>query len=112
VLPELDGARFVLAGLRSDAAGADLQALAWGWRYPHHFFEEVPDQLWSWSARDDQGRWHVVSEGASSSDDRHTHVELRLVPALHPEAMSLEVTLAGPSGPVSATVPLTWWEAT
>jgi hypothetical protein len=31
VLPELDGARFVLAGLRSDPTGADLNVLAWGW---------------------------------------------------------------------------------
>jgi hypothetical protein len=112
VLPELDGTRFVLAGLRSGAAGAELQVLAWGWREVPHFylFEDAANQ-WSWSARDDKGRWHIATEGSGSSDDRHATLELQLVPALHPEATSLEVTLACPSGQLSATVPLNWWEA-
>jgi hypothetical protein len=37
-------------------------------------------------------------------------LELRFVPALHPDARSLEVTVTGPSGQASATVPLDWWE--
>jgi hypothetical protein len=112
VLPELDGTRFVLAGLRSNAAGAELQALAWGWRpVPHfRFFEDAAHQ-WSWSARDDKGRWHIATEGSCSSDDHHADLELHLIPALHPDATSLEVTLACPSGRVSVTVPLNWWEA-
>jgi hypothetical protein len=36
-------------------------------------------------------------------------MELELAPALHPDARSLEVTVTGPSGQVSATVPLDWW---
>jgi hypothetical protein len=111
VLPELDGTRFVLAGLRSGAAGAELQALAWGWQQvPHFFFFEDAVNQWSWSARDDQGRWHLATEGGGSSDDRHASIELQFVPALHPDARSLEVTLACPAGQVSATVPLDWWE--
>lgn len=111
VLPELGGTRFVLAGVRSDAAGAELQALSWGVPQPPHlpFFTDTAKQ-WSWTARDDKGRWHIAAENGGSSDDRHADMELQFVPALHPDARSLEVTLACPSGQVSATVPLDWWE--
>ena len=64
VLPELDGTRFVLAGLRSDAARAELHVMVWGW--PHHpvLAGDAALEPWSWSARDDRGRWHVVTEGS------------------------------------------------
>jgi hypothetical protein len=108
VLPELDGARFVLAGLRSDLAGAKLFALVWGrhgmFSLPHYAVVSP----WSWSARDDRGRWHVMGRGAYSGRADHAEVELHLKPPLHPLATSLEVTLTGPSGQVTATVPLDW----
>jgi len=110
VLPEIDGTRFVLAGLRSDQSGAKLFALAWG---SHRMFS-LPDypgfSPWSWSARDDQGRWHVLGRGAYSGSDDHAELQLCLKPPLHPRATSLEVILSGPSGQVSATVPLDWRE--
>jgi hypothetical protein len=107
VLPELDGARFVLAGLRSDQAGAEIFALVWG----NHQMFSLPRypgiSPWSWSARDDQGRWHVVRSSYSGSDD-HAEVQLHLKPPLHPRATSLEVILSGPSGQATATLPLDW----
>jgi hypothetical protein len=68
-------------------------------------------EQWCWSARDDQGRWHVVTESDANyySDDRG-HLELSLVPPLHPQATSLEVTVAGRSGRATVTVPLDWQE--
>jgi len=108
VLPELDGARFVVAGLRSDPAGAELAVLGWGVRIGPHLLEDSGVRRWSWSARDDQGRWHVADESHFSGSDLHADMSLRLVPPLHPEATSLEVTLTGPSGQVTATVPLDW----
>jgi hypothetical protein len=108
VLPELDGARFVLAGLQSDPAGAALNVLAWGWHHESPFFASDADGPWSWSARDDKGRWHIASEGGGSSSDDHAELQLQFVPPLHPDATSLEVTLAGPAGQVTATVPLDW----
>jgi hypothetical protein len=108
VLPELDGARFVLAGLRSDVAGADLDVLGWGLRVGPHPLEDSGVRQWSWSARDSQGRWHVADEGHFSGSDHHADMRLRLVPPLQPEATSLEVTLVGRSGQVTATVPLDW----
>jgi hypothetical protein len=110
VLPELDGTRFVLAGLRSYPASSRLFAMAWG----HHRLPSFPrypgSNHWSWSARDDQGRWHVVSQSSYRASDQHADLQLVLKPPLHPRATSLEVTLTGPSGQVSATVPLDWRE--
>ncbi len=108
VLPALDGARFVLTGLRSDETGADLHVMAWGAQVLPHFLHDSAFRRWSWSARDDRGRWHAAEEGNSSSGDQHADLTLRLVPALHPESTALAVTVAGPSGQVTATVPLDW----
>jgi hypothetical protein len=105
VLPELDGARFVLAGLRSDETGADLDVMGWGSRA---VLFDSGASLWAWSARDDRGRWHVAEEASSSASDQHANLQLRLVPPLHPDATSLEVTVAGQTGRATATVPLDW----
>jgi hypothetical protein len=109
VLPELDGTRFVLAGLLSTAAGAELGVLAWG----NHRMADVPwrgRDTWSWSARDDQGRWHILTAGSFSASTMHAQLKLTLKPPLHPDATSLEVHVAGRSGEVTATVPLDWRE--
>jgi hypothetical protein len=111
VLPELDGARFVLAGLRSNAAGAQLHVLAWGRHRMPGLFERGRISPWSWSARDDQGRCYILAEGSYSSGDLHADMQLEIRPPLHPEATSLAVTMAGRSGQVTATVPLDWREA-
>jgi hypothetical protein len=108
VLPELDGVRFVLAGLRSDATGADLDVMAWGTRVVRHYVLDSGVRRWSWSARDDRGRWHVAEEASASASDQHADLKLRLVPPLHPEATSLEVTVAGQTGQATVTVPLDW----
>ena len=111
VLPELDGARFVLAGLRSDETGAELDVMGWGSRVVRHYLLDSELRLWAWSARDDRGRWHVAEEVSSSAGDQHAELKLRLVPPLHPEATSLEVTVTGRTGRATATVPLDWRRA-
>jgi hypothetical protein len=110
VLPELDGARFVVAGLHSHAGGAELNVLGWGQHHPPRLLIEEADDSWSWYARDDRGRWHVGTEGSSSSDDHHTDLQLELVPPLHPEATSVDLILSGRSGQVAATIRLDWME--
>jgi len=108
VLPELDGTRFVFAGLRSEAVGADLYVMAWGPQQEPRWLEGAMDS-WSWSARDDQGRWHIATPGNTSIfSDSLQHLQLHLVPPLHPQATSLEVTVTGPPGQVTVTVPLDW----
>lgn len=108
VLPELGGARFVLAGLRSDAEGAELRVLGWGPRVEPHPFGRDTDGHWSWWARDDTGRWHLLRMDGGGYGDGRSDVQMRLFPPLHPEAMSLEVTLTGSSGQVTVTMPLDW----
>ena len=108
VLPELDGARFVLAGLRSYPGCAKLAAMAWGNLQLRTSFGYAGDAPWRWSARDDQGRWHVMSPESYRGGDQHSELRLDVKPPLHPLATSLEVTLTGPSGQVTATVPLDW----
>jgi hypothetical protein len=108
VLPELDGVRFVLAGLRSDEAGADLDVMGWGSRAVRHYQFDSSPGLWSWSARDDRGRWHVAEEASSSASEQHADIKLRLVPPLDPQATWLEVTVAGQTGRATVTVPLDW----
>ena len=104
VLPEIDGARFVLAGLSSWERQASLQMFAWGWQwqprgFPHH-------QPLSWWARDNAGRWHV---GRPSPH----HVvagtfQLELTPPLDPAATALDIMVTGRSSRVTATLPLDW----
>jgi len=110
VLPELDGTRFVLAGLRSEAARAELHMMVWGWTHAQVWLADAAAAPWGWSARDDQGRWHIVTENSASYDDDGGHLKLNLFPPLHPQATSLEVTVAGRSGRATVTVPLDWQE--
>jgi hypothetical protein len=111
VLPELDGTRFVLAGLRSDAARAELHVMVWSRPHTPFWLADAAVEPWCWSARDDRGRWHIVTEDSASyySDDRR-HLQLSLFPPLHPQATSLEVTVAGQAGRATVTVPLDWQE--
>jgi hypothetical protein len=109
VLPELDGTRFVLAGLRSDAEGAVLTVQGWGrLPDPDYAWTGGMDESWSWWARDDAGRWHMGVPDSGSYGDGRSDMQLIFFPPLHPEATSLEVTLAGSSGRVTVMVPLNW----
>jgi len=112
VLPELDGTRFVLAGLRSDATRAELHVMVWGWPHTQPSVADATVEPWCWSARDDQGRWHIATQKSADwcSDDDDGRLQLTLVPPLHPRATSLEITVAGGSGQATVTVPLDWQE--
>jgi hypothetical protein len=104
VLPELEGTRWVIAGLRSGATSAELRVLSWGVRR-HPLGTEFGG--FSWWARDSTGRWHFVKSSASSGED-HTDFELELTPAIDPAATTLDLILTGRSGQVTVTVPLDW----
>ncbi|HEY3905684.1 MAG TPA: hypothetical protein VGM14_17380 [Streptosporangiaceae bacterium] len=98
VLPELDGTRWVIAGLRSRPTGFNLRVLAWG-----------ATEAFSWSAHGNIGRWHYVTSSASNGDDRHSNVDLELTPAIDPAATSLDLILSGQFGSARVTVPLNLW---
>ena len=113
-LPEIGGAWFSLAGLRSDRGGATLHVMASGWTPqgngwvvhglgPHN----DPGQVaLNWRARDSAGRWHLIS--AMHWGSRQGMIQMRLVPPLHPAATSLDVIVSDGRRQVSATVPLDW----
>jgi hypothetical protein len=109
VLPEIDGARFALAGLHSAAEAATLRVLAWGWA-PHQGPVRAALDPFIWQARDNTGRWHLAGP-AGSGGNGHVDLYLTLVPPLHPAATSLEVTVTGRSHQAGTTVPLDWQAA-
>jgi hypothetical protein len=107
VLPEVDGARFALAGLHSAAESATLRALAWGWA-PYGGPLRPPLDRFVWQAHDDAGRWHVAGLAGSGDSGQHADLYLTLVPPLDPAATSLKVIVTGRAGRACATVPLDW----
>jgi len=117
ILPDVDGARFALAGLRSWRQGATLHVLArgwqpagWGWlAFGGRLDDSPPDPSVSWQARDSTGRWHMVDQmNWGDGGDGTTQIQAHLTPPLHPAATSLEVIITGVSSRVRATVPLHW----
>lgn len=111
VLPEIDGARFVLAGLVSAGRLATLDVFAWGWRPEPRDFRL--DQPLSWWALDDTGCWHVGRlgrwhEGELAGSAGEAHLQLQLSTPLDPAATELEVLVSGSASRVTATVPLAW----
>ena len=104
VMPEIDGARFVLAGLSSWERQATVLVFAWGWAQAPREFR--PRQPFSWWARDDAGRWHVGRARPDGMDGGT--FQLELTPPLHPAARSLDIILTGRSDRVTATLPLAW----
>jgi hypothetical protein len=110
VLPEFDGCRWVIAGLRSTSDAADLQVFGWGsgvgWHDASRLF--ITPGKFGWWARDNTGRWHIGSEEGGHWNQRHRDFTLRLTPALHPAATSIDVVLTGKSGRVTVTLPLDW----
>ena len=98
VLPEVDGARFVVAGARTGAQGAVLYVIARGLRT---MTPSVQDTGFSWWVRDESGGWHlgVIQNWHLASDA--TALRLTLLPPLRPgdpgtaSILTLEVTGRG-----------------
>ena len=105
VLPEVDGARFAVAGLDSGAVSATLHAVGWGWEPRPR--PGLGQSRYTWWARDDQGRWHVArARGGNRGGVVDLLVEFG--PALHPGTRSLEVIVRGPASQASVTLALRW----
>lgn len=115
-LPEIDGARLALAGLRSARDGVTLHVMAGGWEPlglgwlvhgtpPGH---EPPDVSLSWQARDSAGRWHLVR--GTNWGSRQGMIQMHLTPPLHPASSSLEVIITGTRSEIRAALPLNWMD--
>jgi hypothetical protein len=106
VLPDVDGARFALAGLDSVADSATLRVVAWGWQPSPR--SGPGGERFSWWARDDRGRWHLAQQQGAHYGGGQVDLLVEFGPALDPDARALEVIVRGPSGEAAVTVPLRW----
>jgi hypothetical protein len=104
-LPEVDGARFAVAGLDSAADSATLRVLAWGWQPSP--LTSLEDRF-SWWARDDRGRWHLAGEYGAHFGGGQVDLLVEFGPALHPQARSLDLLVRGPASQAAVTLPLRW----
>lgn len=113
VLPEIDGARFVLAGISSDADQTLLTVQATGLpTIDHHFPPGLGRSPWfRWWLRDSAGHWHLTTAGTYSENSGLVTAELRLVPPLPRSASWLDLVITGVSERIRATVPLNWMAA-
>jgi hypothetical protein len=108
VLPDVDGARFAVAGLDSMADSATLRVMAWGWQ-PGPLIDL--GERFSWWARDDGGRWHLARERGAHYGGGQVDLLVEFGPALHPDARSLELIVRGPASRGAMTLPLRWLES-
>ena len=106
VLPEVDGARFALAGLDSVADSATLRVVAWGWQPSPR--SGLGGERFSWWARDDRGRWHLALERGAHYGGGQVDLLIEFGPALDPDARALEIIVQGPASQAAVTMPLRW----
>jgi hypothetical protein len=107
VLPDVDGARFALAGLSTAAGESHLHVISSGMppltdRFAHHW---APG--FSWWLTDGAGDWHVAAAGEPWAFGNGMQAFLlRLTPPLAAIPDAAEVVVTGPATRVRATVPV------
>jgi hypothetical protein len=115
-LPELDGARFVVAGLRSGESGSFLHVVARGLRpLPHRPATRFPDEWglardagFSWWFRDDAGGWHLGAIEEAGPVGGDVVLRLALLPPLANHTTTLTAEVTGISSRATTTMPLHW----
>jgi hypothetical protein len=107
VLPDVDGARFALAGLSMAGGESYLHVVSSGMPRLAHWFAYNWTPGFSWWVRDDAGNWHVAMAGEPCTfGDGLQAFQLRLTPPLAAIPDTAEVVVTGPSTRVRATVPV------
>lgn len=109
-LPDLDGARFAVAGLHSGPSGTHMHVVARGLR-PLPL--RVPPGLegdagFSWWLRDDAGGWHLGAIEEAIPAAAETVLRMSLLPPLTLRTTTLTTEVTGPSARVTTTVPVRW----
>jgi len=110
-LPEVDGARFVIAGLHSGRAGTFLHVLADGLRRPVTWRRPAvaADIGFSWWFRDDADGWHLGAvEHVSPVGGREAMLRLAMLPPLGHQATTLTAEIRGATQQVTASLPVSW----
>ncbi|MGO9501102.1 MAG: hypothetical protein ACLPUO_05855 [Streptosporangiaceae bacterium] len=108
VLPELDGQRWLIAGLHCDAGETELQVMGWGTDRAVGSLGRDWQEPSFWWARDDAGRWHMCRRNGGSYGGGHSQMNLQVTPPLDPAATALDITVRGRSGRSTVTIPLRW----
>jgi hypothetical protein len=109
-LPDLDGARFAVAGLHSGPAGTHLHVVARGLRpLPHR----VPPGLegdtgFSWWLRDDSGGWHLGAIEEAIPVAAETVLRMAMLPPLTHRTATLTAEVTGRSARITAALPVRW----
>ena len=107
VLPDLDGARFALAGLSMAAGESHLHVVSSGMPRLEKWFAYHWRPGFSWWVRDGAGNWHVGMAGEPcTSGDGLQAFQLRLTPPLAAIPDAAEVVVTGPATRVRAFVPI------
>jgi hypothetical protein len=114
VLPDVDGARFALAGLSTAAGESHLYVISSGMRQLAGPFEWNWTPGFSWWLRDSTGNWHVGTPGEPGTygDGMSSHAFgeglqafwLRLTPPLTAPPAAAEIVVTGPTTQVRATL--------
>jgi hypothetical protein len=110
-LPELNGARLAVLGLRHADRGTILHLHAGGvtmeddWEY-YRAVRPLP-ALW---IRDHAGRWHATRDYAPRplGDDGEVTVDLAIAPPLEAGTPWIDLAATGPSAQIQARLPLRW----
>ena len=107
VLPDVDGARFALAGLSTAEGESHLHVVSSGMPRLAEWFGYDWTPGFSWWVRDGAGNWHVAMAGQPcTSGGSMQAFGLRLTPPLAAITDAAEVVVTGPATRVRATVPI------
>jgi hypothetical protein len=107
ILPDVDGARFALAGLSMAAGESHLHVVSSGMPQLADRFAHNWTPGFSWWLRDDAGNWHVTTAGEPRTlGDGTQAFRLRLTPPLAAVPDAAEVVVTGPATRIRATVPI------
>jgi hypothetical protein len=107
VLPDVDGARFALAGLSMAAGQSHLHVISSGMPQLTDRFAHNWKPGFSWWLRDGAGNWHVATADQSwTAGDGTQAFRLRLTPPLAAAPEAAEVVVTGPATRVRATIPI------
>ena len=109
VLPEVDGASFVLAGTRASQQGTMLHVVGRGLR---PVLRPYPDLRFSWWVRDDFGGWHVAVTQDWHITDNDLRLRLTVLPPLSPgepgTASTLTLEVTGPRHQFTTDLKVRW----
>ncbi len=105
VLPDVDGARFALAGLNTAAGESHLHVISSGMPRLADRFQWDWTPGFSWWLRDSAGNWHVATAGEPCTlEDGMQAFWLRLTPPLATGPDAAEIVVTGLATRARATV--------